>query len=366
MSLIEMRLPSIAVVTSLLLLSAVVFAGDYEDGVAAISNGDHEIAFVKFRQAAEQGDARAQRSLASMYFNGLGTAKNEEQAFYWYTKAAEQGDADAQYTLGLMYAEGIGVSKDTDKALFWYSKAAAQGHPEALGIKRRWTVARQNSPRGVPARSTPSSTLVSTGTGFYVSSKGDVLTNLHVVQGCSSLKLQPIGKSIRSGRVVAADRQNDFAIVSSAGAPGHFATFRSDKVRQGESIVVYGFPLAGALASSGNATTGSVTALAGMRDDNRMLQISAPVQPGNSGGPLLDLSGAVVGVVVAKLNATQVMEQTGDIPQNINFALKTDIATDFLKNHGINYVSVPRRKILSVPDVVDVARRVSVRLLCYR
>lgn len=348
------------------MVSTVVLAGDYEDGVAAITKGDHETAYARFRRAAEQGDARAQRSLASMYFNGLGIEKNSKQAFYWYTKAAKQGDANAQYTLGLMYAEGIGVAKDDKKALFWYTKAAQQGHLEALGIKRRWSTAQRRTPRGVPARSAASSALVSTGTGFYVSSTGEVLTNQHVVQGCSSLKLQPIGKPIRSGQILATDRQNDFAIIGSTGTPGHFAKFRSDAVRQGESVVVYGFPLAGALASSGNATTGNVTALAGLQDDRRMLQISAPVQPGNSGGPLMDLSGAVVGVVVAKLNAAQVMEQTGDIPQNINFALKTDVAKGFLKKHGIEYASLPKGKDLSVPDVVDEARSVSVRVLCFR
>ncbi len=97
-----------------------------------------------------------------------------------------------------------------------------------------------------------------------------------------------------------------------------------------------------------------------------MLQISAPVQPGNSGGPLMDMSGAVVGVVVSKLNAAMIMEVTGDIPQNVNFALKANVAKSFLESHGIEYESVSNRRELSVPDVADAAREFTVRVLCYQ
>lgn len=354
------------VLVILMLWSAPAIAGDFEDGVAAINRGDHQIAYSKFKQAAEQGEARAQSSLASMYYNGLGVQKDYEQALYWYTKAAEQGLASAQYTLGLMYAEGKGAPKDNAKALYWYTKAAEQGHPEALGIKRRWKITMQKTPQGAPPRSATSAALVGTGTGFYVSPAGYVLTNKHVVDGCSSLMLQPIGKPIRAGQVIATDSQNDFAVIRSNEVSSQFAKFRSNAIRQGESVVVYGFPLTGALASSGNATTGNVTALAGMHDDPRILQISAPVQPGNSGGPLMDMSGAIVGIVVAKLNAASTMEAIGDIPQNVNFALKASFAETFLESHGVKHESAPKRKDLSVPDVVDMARSVSVRVLCYR
>ena len=357
---------TIFILVGLLLASIIAFAGDYEDGVAAINRGDHEAAYTLFRQAAEHGHARAQSSLAAMHYSGLGVPKDREQAVYWYTKAAEQGHAGAQYNLGLMYAQGEGVRKDQEQALYWYTKAAEQGHAEALGLKRRGKITLRKTPGVAPAASAKSASLVSTGTGFYVSSRGHVLTNKHVISECSSLALEPIGKPIRAARVVATDSQNDFAIIGSGARSSRFARFRSRAVRQGEGVVVYGFPLAGSLASSGNATTGNVTALAGLQDDTRILQISAPVQPGNSGGPLMDMSGAVVGVVVSKLNAEMVMEITGDIPQNVNFALKANVAKGFLESHGIDYESVPKGKSMSVPDVVDLAREFSVRVLCYK
>ena len=130
--------------------------------------------------------------------------------------------------------------------------------------------------------------------------------------------------------------------------------------------MVYGFPLSGSIASTGNATIGNVSALVGLRDDPRMLQISAPVQPGNSGGPLMDLSGAIVGIVVGKLDAAKVMEVIGDIPQNVNFAIKANVAQGFLENYGIGYETASNGKDLSVPDVTELARASSVRVFCYR
>src|SRR4029079_10829288 len=98
--------------------------------------------------------------------------------------------------------------------------------------------------------------------------------------------------------------------------------FVSGPVRAGEAIAVYGFPLAGVLSSTGNVVSGNVTALTGLGDDVRYFQISAPIQPGNSGGPLMDYSGLVVGIVNAKLNDLAFAKTTGDLPQNVNFAIK--------------------------------------------
>ena len=95
-------------------------------------------------------------------------------------------------------------------------------------------------------------------------------------------------------------------------------------------VIAYGYPLSGLLSSSGNVSTGLIAALAGLRDDVNQMQISAPVQPGNSGGPLVDVSGAVIGVAVSKLNALIVAKLTDDIPQNINFAIKLPAVINLL------------------------------------
>ncbi len=128
--------------------------------------------------------------------------------------------------------------------------------------------------------------------------------------------------------------------------------------------MAYGFPLGGALASSGVATTGTVSALAGLGDDQRVLQISAPVQPGNSGGPLLDEKGFVVGVVVSKLNAMAIAEAIGDIPQNVNFAVKGTVAKELLRDQGLAPTIGRGGKVLGLPQLADLARSITIAIRC--
>ena len=130
--------------------------------------------------------------------------------------------------------------------------------------------------------------------------------------------------------------KNDLALLTTSGlTPSAVPNLRTG-VRLGENIFVYGFPLSGLLASSGNFTIGNVTAVAGLGDDTTMIQMSAPVQPGNSGGPVLDQHGNVVAVVVSKLNALRIAKVTSDIPQNVNFAIKSLIAMGFLEAGNVN------------------------------
>jgi len=102
-------------------------------------------------------------------------------------------------------------------------------------------------------------------------------------------------------------------------------------VQQGEKAITYGFPLRGLLATNGNLTSGYVSALSGLGDDRNYIQITTPVQQGNSGGPLYDGSGHVIGVVVAKLSALHVMLATDDVPQNVNFAVELSAVRQFLR-----------------------------------
>ena len=148
--------------------------------------------------------------------------------------------------------------------------------------------------------------------------------------------------------------------------PEAIVAFRSG-VRLGESIAVYGFPLFGLLASGGNFTLGNVTALAGLHDDSRILQISAPVQPGNSGGPLLDESGSVVGIVVSKLNAIKLALATSDLSQNINFAIKASTALAFAETQGLKLrMAPPNGAALRPADLADLAKSVTALIECQR
>ncbi|NUQ21868.1 MAG: trypsin-like peptidase domain-containing protein, partial [Gemmatimonadaceae bacterium] len=148
---------------------------------------------------------------------------------------------------------------------------------------------------------------------------------------------------------------------------GPTATVRSDPaVRPGDDVVAVGFPLAGLLADQVNVSTGSVNALAGLYNDLHLLQMSTPVQPGSSGGALFDASGNVVGVVVTKLNAKVVAEETGDIPQNVNFAVKAAVARDFLRTQGVAYRSAQSAERHSNADVGEIGRQVTVLVECWK
>ena len=115
----------------MLMTTLTVWAGDYEDGLAAFERKDYATAVEKFTTSAEQGDAAAQFNLGIIYDQGLGVAQDYVQAVRWYKLAAEQGDASAQFNLGVMYDEGQGVAQDYVQAVRWYKLAAAQGHADA-------------------------------------------------------------------------------------------------------------------------------------------------------------------------------------------------------------------------------------------
>lgn len=201
----------------------------------------------------------------------------------------------------------------------------------------------------------------STGTGFYIA-PGVVLTNAHVVKGCPEVTTALGGVASRS-RVIARDSDTDLALVRTP-EPGPSPARLRIGARLGEDIAAFGFPLSGVLASSGNFTRGTITATAGLRDDTRQLQISAPVQPGNSGGPLLDASGNVVGVIVAKLDALKVAAVIDDIPQNINFAIKASMAARFLEEQGVAYTASGPAAALQPADLAALAQTFTVAIRC--
>ncbi|CAB1060744.1 hypothetical protein D1BOALGB6SA_5511 [Olavius sp. associated proteobacterium Delta 1] len=179
--------------------------------------------------------------------------------------------------------------------------------------------------------------LAATGTGFFVTASGYAITNHHVIKDCERISARIDGLE-REVILIASDETNDLALLRVSGDVNGFVKFRTQRRAElAEPILVAGYPLKGLLGSNLNVTDGSISALSGIGDDHRLLQITAPVQLGNSGGPLLDHSGKVCGVVMGKLDTAKVFKTTGDIPQNVNFAIKGVILRTFLDIHGIDY-----------------------------
>jgi S1-C subfamily serine protease len=202
------------------------------------------------------------------------------------------------------------------------------------------------------------------GTGFFVSSEGHIIANSHVVKDCISVQVTLGLAPKMAGRIMAHDAANDLALIKVEIHPAIFASLRSG-VRLGEGVAAFGFPLAGLLATSGNFTLGNVIAVAGMGDDTRILQISAPVQPRNSGGPLLDYSGNVVGVVEGKLNAITIATVTNDMAQNVTFAIKANVVTNFLDANSVAFTSGSLASTALQPsEIAERAKSLAVMIEC--
>lgn len=253
----------------------------------------------------------------------------------------------------------------------WKFRAVGQGFAQGLPALAahfglRWPeperpVVDRTEPRREPS---PPSGKAFSGTGFCVHPEGYVLTNYHVIDGASEI----LARSPRHrGRLepVFVDPTNDLALLrATAPLPGVAAFRAGPQARLGEVVVVIGYPLGGLLGSGPQVTTGNVSALIGPGDDSRFLQFTAPTQAGNSGGPLLDGDGTVVGVVSAKLNAIQVHALTGDVPQNVNFALKTALVRSFLEAAGVDYQSRPPHPARPVTAIADEARAFVLKIEC--
>ena len=225
-------------------------------------------------------------------------------------------------------------------------------------------VASTTEPPGAqPAK--PDKLFAQTGTGFFVSTNGHVVTNQHVVDGCvGDIQGNLTGEAPATLRVVSTDETNDLALLQVPGTFKEVAKIKDKAVQSGDSVVAIGFPFHGMLTSDFTVTTGIVSSLSGILNDTRFLQISAAVQPGNSGGPLLASSGDVVGVVAAKLNALRVARATGSIPENINFAIKTGALRDFLDNSVVPYQISDGKTELKTTDIARNARAFTLLISC--
>ncbi|WP_170342788.1 S1C family serine protease [Ruegeria arenilitoris] len=170
----------------------------------------------------------------------------------------------------------------------------------------------------------------SAGSGFVVSAAGHVLTNAHVVEGCTTITVDG-----RNAKLVAFSQEFDLALlVSEAFENKEVAVFSASSAKLNSDVTAAGYPYAGMLGGL-NITRGSVSSLKGLGGDPVTMQITSPIQSGNSGGPLLASDGEVVGVVVSKLNELKVADALGDVPQNVNFAIRGEVALLFLAQNGV-------------------------------
>lgn len=187
-------------------------------------------------------------------------------------------------------------------------------------------------PRGMPPASPPASPSATdvTGTGFFVTDQV-LVTASHVVGDCTRVTLAD-GTELRP---LGTDHALDVAAFASAApAPAWFAISPSPRARLGQRVHAAGFPYYSIVGTALHLTGGNVSALSGVNDDGRFFSFTAPVQPGNSGGPLIDAEGRVMGLVVSRLSEEFIVGETGSLPQNMNYALGSAELTAFLERIG--------------------------------
>ena len=349
-----------------------------------------------YRMAVEQGDPAAQNALAILEATGRGSLRDPDAALDLFRRAAMSGYSPAQLNLAAAFDHGRLVPHDPLRAYIWYSIAARLASDQALrdeAVRGRDRLEQKialpeieaarvaagswipggpdpdegvGAPRQMTSRPPGGERLSSGGSGFIVNRTGDVLTNHHVVDGCREVRVLRNGAPVVP-TLIATDPTADLAILRLPEPVADAALVRGDNpVKPGEAVVVVGFPLQDLLSSQASVTAGIVSRLAGPHDDPHQLQITAPVQPGNSGSPLLDASGAVAGVVVAKLNALRIVKRTGAIPENVNFAVNGQYARALLDRSGVPYQTATADETLSTPAIAERALKFTVLVQCFR
>jgi len=305
-------------------------------------------------------------NIGEMYYEGKGVGKNYREAFKWFMKAAKEEccNAYAQYSVGHMYDRGHGVKKNYIIAYGWYNLASSNGFDTSKYInileqkltQNQIIIAQNYDPlKDFKSTQKKDSTKNSSGTGFFIN-QYQLLTNYHVVKECKNIEL--IRKGYKSSAtVMSKDLINDLAILKTQKKNNTSLSFRGGKLlRVGDNSIVIGYPLGDLLGSGVKVTTGNISALTGLLNNTARLQLTSPVQPGNSGGPLLDNSGNVIGIIVARLEKEQ----------NINLAIKSNITQMFLDINNIDYgVSMSDEK-KEVADITSEAKESIVQVVCYR
>jgi len=329
-----------------------------------------------YRKAAEQGLAAAQYHLGNLYYRGEGVPSDFVTSAKWHLRAAKQGHADAQQRLALQYFSGQGVLQDYVEAYKWVNLAAVNGDSrsqqqrmefaehmtrdqiaEAQRRSARFIAYEENQTSGNSVEPSPALLPKSTGTAFFISGDRYLLTAAHVVEGATRIVVHSLGVKLPA-TLIKADSTNDLAILeveviknldeliypllSHRNAALPLAASRS--VHLGDSIFTIGFPKANVQGTEPKLTKGEISSLSAIQNDPRHFQISAPIRPGNSGGPLVDLSGNVVGMVTSRLGDIPTFQATGSPPQNVNYALKSSVIVAFLESLGepLGKLKLPR------------------------
>ena len=196
----------------------------------------------------------------------------------------------------------------------------------------------------------------SSGTGFYVSNTGHIISNHHVVEGCNTVKLTFKGKEVIAD-VLAVDKMNDLAILKADITPLKVYSVANEDASLLEDIIIAGYPLGKKVSAAIKTSKGSITALAGYGDNYSEFQTDAALNQGNSGGPIMNQKGNVVGVAVANYG-----KQAG--VESFNFGIKSSTLKTFANANGLKFLP-PNNRELSNKDLGQLITEATIYLECH-
>lgn len=195
---------------------------------------------------------------------------------------------------------------------------------------------------------------VTTGTGFFVSDSGHVVTNFHVVQQSRDIKVRTDRGVEFRAVLLSGDSANDIAILKVEAHTLPMPVAGVSALSNGSEVMTLGYPLVNIQGQEQKAAFGRVNSLTGIGNDARFLQIDVPIQPGNCGGPLISTHGVVVGIVSLTSNRLGVLKESGSLPQNVNYAVKGDLVLPFLSS-VIHYA--PRNEPIATYSFDELAKK---------
>lgn len=250
-------------------------------------------------------------------------------------------------------------------AIFFASAAVWADTPAPSDAERARIEYIQKALKGEPPP-VPGRRLIGNGTGFFVA-PGRVLTNHHVVERCSALTVRGIDGKTVTAEVAADEKARDLALLNTEAVAVAVASFRPTvTTHTGEAVATIGYPDQGLPRIEPFLTVGTMAAADRPDGPSRFL-IRADVRPGNSGGPVLDERGQVVGVVNAKVDTVRVYQRTGQTIDNVGFAIATDPVLDFLKRSGVKPSQAAATTILGTgEDLLVKAKQFTVRVGCWQ
>ncbi len=341
-----------------------------------------EKAFEYFNKAVDLGSVKAMTNLAKYYLSGVGTKKDKPKAFKLFKRAADLGNAESQHQMGFFYEFGIVVQKDLKKAKEWYVKAIDQDYKKSqMALASMYyygdkdTNAKKNYKKAadwyrIAAKNDKEDEedklievkVTSSGSGFFVTPT-HIITNNHVTDECDEIKVKNKGYKA-TVELLDTDSTTDLSILVTGKPNNSFLYLRNRKpVVTGEQSIALGYPFSSTLGSELKVTSGNIAALTGFNNNIAELQLTSPVQPGNSGGPLLDDNGNVIGVIVSRLETSS--EITGDRPaQNVNFAIKSNMAKIFMDLNMVDYQVRKSNGAKEISQIVTDAKEAAVQVIC--